>query len=598
MSKLPSRLLALVFAVLLFMGLLPPPALAAAAQAPGAAPPAVAADPAADEAAADEAAVDALLELQADLDALFAFSYPQEAPGATVLVMRDGETLLHGAYGMADLELSVAMTPEMVLRIGSVTKQFTAVALLMLVEEGKVALSDPITRFFPDFPSDDGPITLQHLLTHTSGIRSYTELESFPTEVRQDFTVAQMIERFDDEPRDFAPGAGYAYNNSAYFLLGAVIEQVSGLSYQQFLQQRIFDPLGMEHTYYDDPERVIPNRASGYDGAPGAYRNARYLSMSQPFAAGALLSTVDDLALWDAALYTDRLVSQQTLRLAWTPATLADGRSVHYGYGWSIHEYQGHRILRHGGGIFGFASHVVRIPDAKIFVAVLSNNPALPPGPHELALRAALLALGEPLDARPPAKLDPAQLDDYTGLYEIEGDPDDYRVVLREGDQLFTQRQRGRRFPIFPAGDDRFFYRDSIGELRFVRDAAGTVVGSEWADGGGPAERAARTERTAPGEPQAIAIEPALFDAFVGRYRLREGIEITVSRDGEHFFIQASGQPALEIFAESATRYFVKGAPVGLEFVRGKAGEPVEMILQQGARETRGVRLEADSGEP
>ena len=584
------RLAPFLYSVVLAAFCLARPAPAAAFQTTAEPPTTVSPMEAIREGTSEALEEDELAELSADLDALFAFAYAQDGPGAAALVVRDGEVLLRGGYGMADLELGVAIEPDMVFRIGSVTKQFTAVALLMLVEEGKLALEDPITRFLHDYPTGGNTITLHHLLTHVSGIQSYTAMENFLDDVEENFSVSEMVARFQDEPMEFAPGEDYAYNNSAYFLLGAVIEKASGKSYEQFLQERIFTPLEMDQSYYGGHAKIVPRRVSGYGGQPGGYRNAPYLSMTQPYSAGALLSTVNDLAKWDAALYTEKLVSQELLERAWTAAALNDGRSVHYGYGWSVDEYEGYRVLRHGGGIPGFATHVVRIPEAKIFVAVLSNNPGMPPGPHELAFRAAVTALGKPLEARPRAQLDSELLDEYVGLYEIEDDPENYRLVKREGDQLFTQRRRGQSFPIYAGEKDRFFYADSPGTFRFVRDEGGEVVGTTWQDGGGPAEQASKTDREPPAQPRAIELDPALLEDYTGAFVLRGGPTLTVSRDGNALFIQVPGQAKLPIEAETETRFFVEGAPIGLEFIPGDDGVVRELVLQQGVRETRGDR--------
>ncbi len=535
-------------------------------------------------------------EVSTDLDVLFTFAYPEDAPGATVIVVRDGETLLRAGYGMANLELEVAMEPDMVLGLGSVTKQFTAVALLMLAQEGKVKLDAPLTDYLPDYPQGSAPITLRHLLTHTSGIQSYTAMDNFLDQVAHKFTVDEMIDRFKDEPMNFAPGEKYAYNNSAYFLLGAVIEKVSGMSYEEFIEERIFAPLGMEHSYYGDPEQVVPRRASGYGGRPGAYRNARYIDMSQPYSAGALLSTVDDLAKWDAALYGDTLLPAQRLQEAWTAAKLNDGRSIHYGFGWSVTDYEGYTVLRHGGAIFGFVSHVVRIPEAKIFVAVLSNNPVLPPGPGELALRAALMALGKPLEGRVEAKLDSALLDEYVGLYEIEGDAENWRMVTRKGDRLYTQRRRGHSFALLAAKKDQFYYADSAGLMRFVRSENGEVVGMEWSDGAGPTERARKSDREPPAARRTVKVAPEVFDQWVGRYRWQNGVVMTLSREGDHFFAQLTNQPKFEIFAESPTVYFLKVVEADIEFLRDSDGKANELVLRQGGRELHYHRIEGSEG--
>ncbi len=195
------------------------------------------------------------------LDAMLTKLYPKDAPGAAVIAVRDGKTVLRKGYGMADLELGVPIQPDMVFRIGSMTKQFTAVAILMLVEEGKLAVSDPITKFLPDYPTGGKTITVEHLLTHTSGIKSYTDMPDFLANIRKDYKVQELIDHFKGEPMDFAPGERYQYDNSGYFLLGAIIEKASGMSYEAFLKQRIFDVVGMTQTSLDEQ---LP-----HDPAPG-----------------------------------------------------------------------------------------------------------------------------------------------------------------------------------------------------------------------------------------------------------------------------------------------------------------------------------------
>src|SRR5215216_840717 len=222
--------------------------------------------------------------------------------------------------------------------------------------------SRPITRFLPDYPTHDHTITVEHLLTHTSGIRSYTDMAEWPPLWRKDFSVQELIEFFKYQPMQFAPGKRMAYNNSGYHLLGAIIEQFSGLSYEQFIQQQIFDPLDMHQSYYDRPTRIIPQRAAGYQKGPDGYTNAEYLSMTQPYAAGALASTIDDLAKWERALSRGTLLPASTLELAWTPYRLTDGTLTDYGYGWRLSAWQGHQTMEHSGGIHGFATYALRIP--------------------------------------------------------------------------------------------------------------------------------------------------------------------------------------------------------------------------------------------
>jgi CubicO group peptidase (beta-lactamase class C family) len=310
-------------------------------------------------------------DLSKAIDDLVQSTFTTDEPGVAVIVIQAGEVIYRKSYGMANLELEVPITEEMVFRLGSITKQFTAVAVLMLMEQGKLALDDPITKFLPDYPTHDYLITVEHLLTHTSGIKSYTSMPEWLSVERKDFAVSELIDFFKYQPMQFAPGKRWFYNNSGYILLGAIIEKVSGQTYEEFIQQNIFDVLGMKQSYYDVPQRIIPGRASGYQKGKNGYLNAEYLSMTQAYAAGALASTVDDLAIWDAALYTEKLISQNTLLRAFTPYNLPD---CYYGYGWFISNYQGHQIVEHGGGIHGFVTHAVRIPDERIFVAMFSNN--------------------------------------------------------------------------------------------------------------------------------------------------------------------------------------------------------------------------------
>lgn len=291
------------------------------------------------------------IDLTHTIGNLFEEKYKPTEPGAAVILVRDGRVLFRKGYGMANLELAVPIEPDMVFRLGSITKQFTAVAILMLADQGKLALEDPLSRFLPDYPTHDHFISVEHLLTHTSGIRSYTDIPEWRPLWRKDFTVQELVDFFKYQPMQFTPGKQFSYNNSGYILLGAIIEKVSGQTYEAFIQQNIFNPLGMRQSYYDDPIRVISRRVAGYDKVGETYTNAAYLSMTQPYAAGSLASTVDDLALWDNVLYTEKLLKQESLQRAFTSYRLNDGSETGYGYGWAILEYKGHRLIEHGGGI-------------------------------------------------------------------------------------------------------------------------------------------------------------------------------------------------------------------------------------------------------
>jgi len=429
------------------------------------------------------------------IDNLVQETYKPTEPGVAVIVVKDTKIIFRKGQGMANLEFGVPIEPIMVFRLGSITKQFTAVAILLLVEQGKLALDDSISKFLPDYPTHDHLITVEHLLTHTSGIKSYTNMPEWPPLWRKDFTVQELIDFFKYQPMEFAPGKRWAYNNSGYILLGAIIEHVSGRSYEQFIQQSIFEPLGMKQSYYDSPSRVIPGRVAGYDKSSEGFINAAYLSMTQPYAAGALASSVDDLVLWDSALYTEQLVKHETLQRAHTSHRLMDGSSTAYGYGWGISEYAGHRLIEHGGGIHGFRTRAIRMPDDRVFVAVLSNNGGV--DPEQLAFKIAALVIGQPYNEPMPIELGPEVLTLYEGIYEINVSQKIH--ITREGNQLFSHYGESPREELVPLSPNEFFFKDmSLYHLRFVSDANEVVIAVEMRGRSGIPEVAKRVDKSAP----------------------------------------------------------------------------------------------------
>lgn len=301
-------------------------------------------------------------------------AFPADGPGATVILVRDGEMIFRGAAGMANLELGVPMEPNHVLRIASITKQVTAAAILLLHDRGQLDVTDNITTFLPEFPTQGERITIAHLLSHTSGIFSFTDIPGYwrGDLIRTERSVDEMIDLFANQPLRFTPGSEFSYSNSGYTLLGAIIERVSGKPYAEFLRTEIFGPLGMTDTQYGG-QHVVPRRASGYEFHEDRYFNALPISMSHAYAAGALLSTVDDLARWNAALFGGRLLSDESLRAMTTAAELADGTTTEYGYGLYVRDQDGFRVIGHTGGIHGFSTSAQWLPDGRVYVAVLSN---------------------------------------------------------------------------------------------------------------------------------------------------------------------------------------------------------------------------------
>lgn len=530
-------------------------------------------------------------DLAADLDRLFSEAYPADQPGGAVLVEQNGRVVLRKAYGMADLELGVALSPDMVFRIGSITKQFTAVLAMQLIQEGKLAANDPLTKYLPDFPAAQAEgVTVEQLVTHTSGIPSYTDQSTWPPRMREDLTIQQIFDFTKDLPRDFAPGTQWKYSNTGYIALGAILEKVTGKSYSALVAERIFTPLGMSGSTYGDEARVIPRRAKGYGGGPGAYQNAPYLSMTQPYAAGSLLSTVDDLAKWNAALYGESVLRATYRDRLWQSAKLVDGRDTHYAWGWGVWEYEGHRIISHSGGINGFVTDAIRVPDAGLFVVVLSNNPAASKAPSELTLAATGLALGKPLDQRPSITLPAAKLDEYVGVYEIEGNSEMLRTITREGDKLFSQRSGGAKFEIYARGGDRFFFADTSSALQFERDGGGKITSHIMIRNVGTDERAQKSNRPMPTAREEISLDPATLDGYLGEFELAPGFSIAITREGDALFAQATGQPRFALFAETKDRLFLKVVDAVIEFQRDAAGTVTGIVLHQGGQQSPGKK--------
>jgi len=333
------------------------------AQGSWAAPVQQAAAPPKTAAASEESRVDAVVA---------GLMQQRHVPGASIAVVRDGKLLLAKGYGHANVELEAPATADTVYQLASVTKQFTAAATLLLIDDGKLALEDKVTERLSGLPASWKDVTVRHLLTHTSGIPSYTSQRKFNETPRKDFTAEELIKVVAELPMDFQPGEKWSYNNTGYYLLGMLIEKVSGRSYGEFLDERIFKPLGMKDTRVNDLSAVIPRRAHGYTWR-GKLVNGEYVSPTQPFAAGALVSTVKDMAKWDAALYTDHPLKASLREQSWTAEKLTGGAATTYGFGWGIDQVNGHRLIQHGGGIPGFSTQISRFVDDRLTVIVLTN---------------------------------------------------------------------------------------------------------------------------------------------------------------------------------------------------------------------------------
>lgn len=305
-------------------------------------------------------------DLEAKVDAYIQVHLQQKTFSGSILMARGDHILLKKGYGMANLEHNVVNTPKTKFRLGSITKQFTATVIMQLQEKGLLQINDPIKNYYPDYPHGE-IIAFHHLLTHTSGIPSFTGFLEYGEMMIKPLSLEEIISTFKDKPLEFEPGEKFKYSNSGYVLLGYLVEKISGQPYAEYIQKNIFEPLEMINSGYDYNHMVLPNRASGYSLNKDEFINAAYIDMKIPHGAGAIYSTVEDLYIWDRALYTERILSKDSLEKMFTPF------KSNYAYGWSVRDLFDRKLIGHSGGINGFVTNIARFPDEDACIIVLSN---------------------------------------------------------------------------------------------------------------------------------------------------------------------------------------------------------------------------------
>lgn len=522
--------------------------------------------------------------LEKQLDAVFQEHYKPGQPGATVLIAKGGKPIYRKAFGSANLELNVPMKPENVLELGSITKQFTAVAILMLMEENKLSLQDPLSKYIADYPKGN-EITIHHLLNHTSGIKNYTDITSFRTLASEDMTPTEVINVFKNEPFDFNPGEKFNYSNSGYILLGYIIEQTSKTTYEEYIESNIFKKLGMTHSCYGSKKEIIPNRASGYSPIDESKnQNAEYLSMTLPYAAGSLMSTVDDMLLWNQAIHTNTLISEKSKLLAFTNYTSNDGKPIYYGYGWMPNEIAGVPTLEHSGGIFGYTTFGLYAPKENLYVIVLTNTNGI--SPADPALEAAAITLGKPTKKQVNPKITEELLKQWVGTYVYDDGTIRY-VTFKDG-SLYSQRKGGQVMKINALSETEFFFDESMTTLTFgINNAQRTAVLSNRI----VKNYGKETDSAPEAEPVSTVISETILATYVGTYELQPGFNVDVTHQGKQLFAKATGQDAFELFAESETTFFAKVTPLKVIFNKDDSGQVISFTLEQGGAKIPAKRI-------
>lgn len=406
----------------------------------------------------------------------------------TVLVTDGEHVLLDKGYGMADLEWSIANAPDVKFRLGSLTKQFTATLVLLLQQDGKLKIDDPVSKYLPDSPKAWEKITLANLLGHTSGIPSFTNPKEFTVWKMSPHTTEEELALFRDKPLDFEPDSKFVYSNSNFEVLGAVIEKVSGKKYGDLLRERIFDPLGMKNSGLDNDELILPKRAQGYMPGKSGLVLARSESMTVPWAAGSIYSTTGDLLKWEQGLFGGKVLSPDSLKAMTTPG------KGNYGLGVMVSDKDGLKIVRHGGGIEGFNTHLIYVPERKIAVVVLSNVNGM--APDQMSSMLLDVVLGKPVTLANERKAEPItkeELIKFVGVFDVA--PAFSLTFAISGDGLTAQGTGQPAFPLMyigvKDGHPRFFAPPVNAEVEFIPDISGGFTSMTLHQGGhdAPAKR-------------------------------------------------------------------------------------------------------------
>ena len=547
----------------------------------------------------------------AKIDALVQQYVNNKQFNGSVLVAEKGQVIFKKGYGMANMEWNIPNAPDTKFRLGSITKQFTAMLVMQLVEKGKLKLEAKVTDYLPDYPKATGDkITIHHLLTHTAGVPNYTSFPGFfQTKSRDPYKPDAFLKTFADMPLEFEPGTKYSYSNSGYFLLGAIIEKVTGKSYADVLNENILAPIQLKNTGYDLAGPILPKRAAGYEKQGAGYLNTPYLDMSIPYAAGSLYSTVEDLYKWDQALYTDKLLSASTKTTMFTPAL------DHYAYGWIVANQKigglkdSLLVIEHSGGINGFNTIISRIPKDKQLIVLLNNTGGAPLSDMRRNIQRILY--DQPIEAPKKPLADALrqsiQAESLTKAQEkFKAWKTDKAYNLNEGEvnalgyEFLRSGKSKEAMTVFTLNAEAFpnSYNvyDSRGEAYMkASDSAAAIndykksleLNPGNTNGTAMLKQLGETVKT----PTDAVVDAATLQTYVGTYELAPTFSIVITHQDNHLFGQATGQPKFELFPTSNTRFYLKVVDAQVSFVKNNKGEVEQLILHQNGRDMPGKRM-------
>lgn len=514
---------------------------------------------------------------EAAVDSMISRLVPPSGTGLAVLIARDGRVIFKRGYGLADVDANVPTTTATKFRIGAITNQFTAAAILKLQEQGKLKVSDKLEQYFPGYPRGS-EMTLHHLLTHTSGLHSYTQDPNFKMEVSKPITTPALLELIKNYDPEFTPGLMWSYSNSGYVLLGQIVEKVSGSTYEDFLRTTFFEPLGMTNTGVYRNDAPPPDVAVGYEYKRRSFKPSLDWDMSWTPGAASLYSTVEDLFRWNEGVFSGNLLTLESRQAAFSPVKTEEYEDPKagngYGYGWSMAHYRGAPIIFHGGGLDGFSSYLLRLPERNYTVVLLANALPLQPGLNltQLANKIVDAYFDQELERLPgaPVKSISAEaLDAIVGRYDHGAVT---LVVGKEGNRIFYQLGQHRPLELFPKSETEFAPKEVDALFIFVKDDKGKVT-QVIHEQNGQRQIAPRME-----DFTEITVDPGKLELLTGDYDFGNGIIGTISAEGNKLFGQIKGQRRFELGALSETEFFVRTVNARITFVKDENGNVTKLI--------------------
>ena len=537
------------------------------------------------------------------IDELMSLYHKYQQFNGSVLVAENGKVIYKKGFGLANMEWNIPNEPDTKFRLGSITKQFTATLILQLAEQGRIKLDGKVSDYLPDYRKDTGArITIHHLLSHTSGVPNYTAQPGFFANVsRNPFKVDDFVKQYASGDLEFEPGAKFNYSNSGYFLLGDIIEKVTGKPYEQVLKENILNPVGMKNTGYDHYGTVLSKRAAGYLRTQNGYENAGYLDMSIPYAAGSLYSTVEDLFLWDQALYGEKILSAASKELMFKP------NLENYGYGFGIRKASlgpdkiAVPVIEHNGGINGFSTDIVRLVGDKRLIVLLDNTSqgryldgmalAITNILYKQPFESAKRSIAETL--RPLAVKDvAAAIKQYRDLKTARSSEYDFREQeLNElGYQLLHMKKVSEAIEIFRLNVEAYPQAantyDSLGEAYLANgDKELAIANYKRALELNPKNTgASRVLASLTGSQKENAVDSKLYEAYAGEYELAPNFVLVISVENGKLIAAATGQPKAELYPSSETEFFLKVVDAQITFVKSEQGVVTQLILHQNGR--------------